>query len=85
MSGKLKIGPKVEIEIDETPAIIAAATIVRMSEQMEKLLNSGLNRQAIVVLLQNSCPGMGKKQIGEVLSGLENMRRDYVSEEALTK
>ncbi len=55
---------------------VLAAAIVKISEGMQKLLRSGLNREAIVVLLRHST-GCGKADVEAVLEGLESLARDY--------
>lgn len=53
---------------------LLAASIIKVSQSAEKLLNSGLTQRAIVVLLQD---GIGVTQIskGQILLVLENLPR----------
>ncbi len=55
---------------------VLAEVIVKISEGMEKLLRSGLNRRAIVILLRDST-GCTKTDIEAVLEGLDTLARDY--------
>lgn len=55
---------------------VLAENIVKISEGMTKLLASGLNRKAIVVLLKHST-GLGGGEINSVLDGLQQLRTNY--------
>ena len=53
-----------------------AEAIVRVSDGMRKLTGSGLNRKAIIVLLQHSTK-VSNKQITAVLDGLDELAKEY--------
>lgn len=57
-----------------------AQAIVRISQAMEVLLSSGLNRKALLVLLFDYT-GVPKKQIAKVIDGLEHLKIEYCSSE----
>lgn len=53
-----------------------AEAVVRVSAGFVRLQASGLNRKAIVVLL-NDCTGVGKRDIERVLQGLGYLSTAY--------
>jgi len=55
---------------------VLAEAIVKISEAMQALTASGLNRDAIVVLLAAKT-GVAKKDINAVLDGLNRLRGWY--------
>ncbi len=55
---------------------ILAQAIVDLSAAAEKLLASGLNRKAIIVLLHDATK-QGKREIEYVLNALESLAHDY--------
>lgn len=55
---------------------VLAEAIVKISEAMQQLTSSGLNRDAIVVLLAAKT-GVTKKDINAVLDGLNRLRGWY--------
>lgn len=57
------------------PPILAQA-IVDISAAMNKLTRSGLNKKAIIVLLQDQT-GLGKGSIECVLNGLDGLAKAY--------
>lgn len=59
----------------ETTEILADA-IVRLSEAHEKLKSSGLNRKAIILLL-NDATGVGKRDIATILDAMPRLRGWY--------
>lgn len=59
----------------ETTEILADA-IVRISESFKQLQKSGLNRHAIIVLVQDDCH-IGKKNISVVLNSLNRLAGYY--------
>lgn len=79
--------PKTKVKQDpENPVQkeVLAEAIVEISKAMKKLLSSGLNRRAIVVLIKDSVPspGYGKKSISKtdiinVLDAIEDLSRNY--------
>lgn len=58
-----------------------AAVIRQVGRGMTRLLQSGLNREAVVVLLADAT-GIGKKQIKAVLLGLAELEAQYTTPEA---
>jgi hypothetical protein len=57
------------------PEVIAQA-IIRISDNMQKTLQAGLSRAAIVTLIR-ARGGVGKREVETVLSNLANLRRDW--------
>ena len=47
-----------------------------VSEAAVRLLDSGLNRRGLIVLLQDGT-GLGKRQINDVLNALSSLADDY--------
>lgn len=71
--------PRVVIDQDEDRPIekhVLAKAIVEMSASMKRLLASGINRKAIIVLL-NDQTSLGKGTIAMVLDGLEQLAKEY--------
>lgn len=68
------------IQDDEKPIEkkILAQALVDMSKSMKSLLASGLNRQAIVILIHDRSK-IGKTHIEIVLNNLEALREDYTT------
>lgn len=64
----LKIEPEVAAEMSQHLAVI--------SDAARKILSGGLNRRALIVLLHDYT-GVGKREIDDVLKGLEALRRFY--------
>ena len=58
------------------PREVLGQAIITISESIQKLTASGLNRKAIVVLLHDSTR-IGKKDIELVLDGLACLKKDY--------
>lgn len=65
-------------ELDPIKPEVLAASIVSISASMKKLLKSGLNRKAIIALLQDATK-LGKSEIGRVLDGLDDLARAYTA------
>jgi len=70
--GVTRINPGEKTERKE----ILALTIEQACEAMKKLLSSGLNRKAIVTLVQADT-ALGKREIESVLSSLEGLAKTY--------
>ncbi len=71
--------PKVNVVQDEEtpiPKDILANEICKLSDAANKLLLSGLNEKAIVVLLKEET-GLSKRDIVLVLNALSQLRNDY--------
>jgi hypothetical protein len=64
-----------KVEESSEPKDLSAA-IEAISTSLQKLLKSGLNRRAIVVLLHDATK-ISKRDIESVLSGLDNLKRMY--------
>lgn len=62
---------------------ILAKAILEISGGMRKLLNSGINREAVVILLhakvgqQGGIHGTSKSSVRAVLDGIAQLERDY--------
>jgi hypothetical protein len=71
--------PLVEVVNDEldpvTPKVLAKA-IISISFSMKKLLKSGLNRRAVIALIQDTTK-LGKNEISRVLDSLDDLARMY--------
>jgi hypothetical protein len=57
---------------------VLAKAIVRMSDDLHKLLASGLNRKAIVILTSASS-GQPQYRVEAVLNALADLKRDYTA------
>lgn len=55
---------------------VLAQTIVDISTSMKRLLSSGLNRKAIIILIHDQSR-IGKREIELVLNNLEALAEDY--------
>lgn len=55
---------------------ILAESIVKISQSMKQLLNSGLNQRAIEVLVKNDC-GVTLVEIGRVINSIKNLEQTY--------
>ena len=69
MAKVIQTDPPVEKEV-------LAETIVRVSEGFDKMVKSGLNHKAIVVLLQDHT-GLPKGMINRVLNALPELKKMY--------
>lgn len=58
------------------PTIILAEAVTKISDGMTSLLTSGLNKKAIVILLQAET-GLGKGTISTVLDALPRLKGWY--------
>lgn len=71
-------------EKPESKEVLADA-IIKISDALEQLYGSGLNQNAVIVLLQDACPPVGsypkrkltKKEIRVVLDNLKRLRGWY--------
>lgn len=66
----------VQDEEDLIPKDILATEICKLSDAVNKLLLSGLNETAVVVLLRDAT-NLSKRNIKIVLSALSQLRADY--------
>ena len=66
------------IQDEETPVPkdILAAEICKLSDATNKLILSGLNQKAVVILLRDAT-GLSKRDINAVLDGLGQLRAEY--------
>lgn len=64
-------------EKTERPALLAH-TIEQACDALRKLLNSGLNRKAIIILVADDTR-VGRQEINLVLQSLENLSKTYCS------
>lgn len=72
---------RVRVEQDEKEPVetkVLAKAIVRMSDDLNKLLASGLNRKAIVILVAASS-GQPQYRVEAVLNALADLKRDYTA------
>lgn len=76
--GKKSVAPNIKITKSDPPESkeLLAASIVKISEGFQALLDSGLNRGAIEVLLHEKTR-VGKRDIRLVLDGLKKLRGWY--------
>lgn len=58
-----------------------AVTIRRIADGMDRLIRSGLKKNAVVVLLKDAT-GVGKRDIELVLAGLAGLAKQYTTEPA---
>lgn len=58
------------------PKDVLATEICKLSEATNKLLLSGLNQKAVVVLLRDAT-NLSKTKINQVLNALGQLRSDY--------
>lgn len=66
---------------EEVPMEVIASAIVKLSDSAHKLLNSGLNKRALIVLLHDSMGGgskVGRPAIAAVLEQLPKLKEIYV-------
>lgn len=61
----------------EVPTEIMASAILMLSHAAQKLLNGRLKRDAIVVLIKDSC-GLSKAAINQVLNNLEELEHTWL-------
>jgi hypothetical protein len=81
MSVRIKEGPAVVVKNDELDPVkpeILATAIVSISAGMRRLTKSGLNRKAIVVLIQDVTK-LPKHDITRVLDSLDDLARMYTA------
>jgi hypothetical protein len=57
--------------------VVLTKAILEISASMKKLLKSGLNKRAVIVLVHDSCVNVGKPSIRAVLDSLETLAKDY--------
>lgn len=75
---KRKAG-KVVVKQDEENMVarpVFAQAIVDMSKSLQKLLSSGLNRKAVVVLVAHDAK-ISKRDVEDVLVSLEDLAKTY--------
>lgn len=70
---RIKIQQDAEKPIERA---VLEAHIIEISKSMNKLLESGLNRKAVIVLIADSTK-QGKREIEYVLNSLEQLSEDY--------
>ena len=70
--------PKVKVKKSEPPETteILAEAIIKISDGMTALLDSGLNEQGVVVLLK-ARTGLSQRDIMAVLNGLKQLKGYY--------
>lgn len=55
---------------------LLAADIEAATAALKKILASGLNRKAIILLVSQDS-GVGRTEVGRILTSLENLHRTY--------
>jgi hypothetical protein len=77
-SSTTRLPPKSVVKLSAPPETkeVLADAILKISVGVTSLIDSGLNRKAIVVLLRDAT-GLGKRDIEMVLDALKNLSRDY--------
>lgn len=75
----MKRATKDDVKATETEALNLAEVIHEISSAVERLLASGLNRDAVVILLSYST-GLGQRKICTVLDALEDLANKYTHE-----
>lgn len=73
-----KVDVKQQEGAPEVPAVIIAQSVKKIAEAAEKMRQSGLNRRAIVALIQDECK-LGKREIELVLNCLEELGNLYLT------
>lgn len=68
------------LEINPETAKELAAAIRRIDKAVSDLQSSGLNRKALVVLL-NESTGVSRRDINAVLNGLESLEKEFLEPE----
>jgi hypothetical protein len=63
-------------EVQPAEEVDLATLVRRVSEGMDRLLKSGLNRKAVVVLLHHHT-GIGIRDLQAVLDGLTTLAKQY--------
>lgn len=63
---------------------VLAKNIVKMSETLQDLKKSGLNEEALIILLADSTK-MAKRDIKKVFEGMAKLKEDYINLDALNK
>lgn len=66
------------LNIDADPVKTMALAICEIEEGMKKIVNAGLNRRTLVVLLQDRT-GLTQKDLNSVLDALGTMKRDWLA------
>lgn len=66
----------VKSEIEPEPMEIIAASIIRISDGFERLINSGLNERALCVLLKDMT-GISMADISRVLTALPELKKQF--------
>lgn len=68
------------------PVEVLAESISSIAQGVKKLLAGPLNERALVLLIQNACPQVGKypphaitqKEVKAVLEGLQSLEKEYL-------
>ena len=63
----------------EIPRKVLAQEIVSISASLKRLLDSGLTERAVICLIQDQCPDLGKGAIRDVLGSLESLADTYTT------
>jgi hypothetical protein len=73
---------KQAVDLEEVPVELLAQSIRDISMAAKKMLNSGLNRRALIVLIQDSCVRIGQREICAVLDSLVDLETRYCTKAA---
>lgn len=73
----------VQMPDNEIPTEVMADSIVAISAGVKKLLSTRLNRRALLLLIQDATPAVGRKKIGikeidAVLEGMELLEATFL-------
>lgn len=66
------------VKPEEVPRSVLAEAILKLSDGVKQIMESGLNKRAIWVLLVDST-GVPITQVRRVLDGIVDLKRDYCS------
>lgn len=68
----------IKSEIEPEPTAVIAASIIKISDGFEKLLNGGLSRRALIVLLKDQT-GVPQHQIDRILDALPALKAAFTT------
>jgi hypothetical protein len=70
--------PSIELTEAQVAAQEFVVAIETLSERAEAMLDAGLNRRALVLLLQDQTGGLSKRAIDSVLDALPRLAEAYL-------
>jgi len=80
----MAVSTNVPFELTAEDARRLAEAVKRIDKGMKEIAQAGLNRKALVVLLAD-ITGVSKRDINEVLNGLEVLGREYLAHQERTR